>query len=86
MSGLEDGGASSGGSPGSWAIGTSIDVETSLALARACVRALIKLSPDAAGTVRAELRKEAVGLEMKGGAHGHAAATALRRILDDAGQ
>ena len=85
MSGVEEGGSGAGDGPGSWAIGTSIDVETSLALARACIRALIKLSPDSAAMVRAELRKEAVGLEMKGGAQGHAAAATLRRILDDAG-
>ena len=71
---------------GARAVGANIDLETALALARAAVHALIKLSPDAAALVRAELRKEAVGLEMKGGPQGQAAAAALRRVLDGAGQ
>ena len=86
MSGVEDGAARGGDTLGPWAIGTGIDVATALALARACVRALIKVSPDAAAMVRAELRKEAVGLEMKSGPQGQTAAAAVRRILDDAGQ
>ena len=85
MSDASDGGPQGVEELGAWAVGTNIDLETATALARAAVRALIKLSPDAGALVRAELRKEAVGLDMKGGPQGKAAAAAVRRLLDDAG-
>jgi hypothetical protein len=64
----------------------SIPAETqaALALARAAVRVLLESSPEVAVRLRAELRKEAVGLDMKEGAEAQAAAAALRRLLDAA--
>ena len=74
----------SAGEPGGGPAGP--DHEAATALARAAVRAIIKLSPDAAALVRAELRKEAVGLEVKGGDRGKAAAAAVRRLMEETGQ
>lgn len=54
-----------------------------LALGRASVKALLESSPETAARVRAELRKEAVGLDMRGSDDAKATAAALRRILDE---
>jgi hypothetical protein len=59
------------------------DVHAALALARASVRALLDASPDTAARVRAALRKEAVGLDMKGVPETRVAAAAIRRMLDE---
>ena len=58
------------------------DARAALAMARAAVRALIAISPDSAAQVRAQLRKEAIGLETNGGADDLAAAAIIRTLLD----
>jgi hypothetical protein len=59
------------------------ELRLALALGRASVKALTEISSETAGRVRAELRKEAVGLDMKGSPDAKAAAAAIRRILDE---
>ncbi len=58
------------------------ELRIALSLARAAVAALKRISPETAGQVRAELRKEAVSLDLKPEACDKAAAAAIRRILD----
>lgn len=70
--------------PSAAASNQAIELQTALALARASARALLHSSSGAAPVMRAELRKEAVGLDMKGGEDSGAAAAAIRRMLDDA--
>ena len=60
----------------------SSEEQTSIALARACARVLLDGGSDTAVRMRAELRKEAVGLDMKSGPEAKAAAAAIRRLLD----
>jgi hypothetical protein len=60
------------------------ETQAALALARAAVKVLLESSPEVAVRLRAELRKEAVGLDMKEGVEAKAAAAALRRLLDAA--
>ena len=73
-------------SAGSSAAATSqaIDLQTALALARASARVLLDSTSNLAPRMRGELRKEAVGLDMRGGGEASAAAAAIRRMLDDA--
>jgi hypothetical protein len=65
------------------ASGLIADVHTALALSRASVRALLHGAPQSAAQVRAELRKEAVGLDMRAAPEAKTAAANIRRLLDE---
>ena len=82
MTAQSDDGPPEGGPSQGGPVVRNAELLTVLALARASVRALLDGPPDMAARVRAELRKEAIGLDMKGPGEAVAAAAALRRMLD----
>ena len=62
----------------------NLEQQIAMALARAAARALLEPGSETAARMRAQLRKEAVALDMRPGAEAQAAAAAIRRMLDGA--
>jgi len=70
--------------PSLWETSVEVDLHLTLALCRASVNALMKLSPHAAAVVRDALAAEVDALQSQNDPHSLAAAGGVLELLDDA--